>query len=198
LLEGVRRVEPFPQNPGPLRNRPASGRHVVAPAAPSASRAANIEVATFMHNLLVTRRLYYEFCARSGVEFELSPGQAIDSYQRTTYCFAMKTLLALCLLGLLPSILMADSIRCGSRIITRGSSSAELTAFCGDPTQVTKTSSYVGGVRGADGVDYGTTGEIAVEIWTYNFGPNQLMERVRIENGMVVQIDSLGYGYNEP
>lgn len=37
-----------------------------------------------------------------------------------------------------------------------------------------------------------------VEIWTYNFGPNQLMERVRIENGLVVQIDSLGYGYNEP
>jgi hypothetical protein len=110
---------------------------------------------------------------------------------------AMKVLL-LFLLGLLPSVLMADSIRCGSRIITRGSSSAELTAFCGDPAQVTKSSSYVGGVRGADGVDYGTTGELVVEIWTYNFGPNQLMERVRIENGIVAQIDSMGYGYNEP
>jgi hypothetical protein len=110
----------------------------------------------------------------------------------------MKTLLALCLLGLLPGVLMADSIRCGSRIITRGSTVAELTAFCGDPAQVTKTSSFVGAVRGADGVDNGATGEIAVEIWTYNFGPDQLMERVRIENGVVVQIDSLGYGYNEP
>jgi hypothetical protein len=108
----------------------------------------------------------------------------------------MKILLALCLL--LPGVLMADSIRCGSRIITRGSSSAELSAFCGDPAQVTKSSSYVGGGRGADGVAYGTTGEIVVEIWTYNFGPNQLMERVRIENGIVAQIDSLGYGYNEP
>lgn len=113
----------------------------------------------------------------------------------------MKVLLASCLMALLPSVLMADSIRCGSRIITRGSSSAELTAFCGDPAQVTKSSSYVGGARGAraaDGVDYGTTAEIVVEIWTYNFGPNQLMERVRIENGIVAQIDSLGYGYNEP
>jgi hypothetical protein len=110
----------------------------------------------------------------------------------------MKILLGLCLLGLLPGVLMADSIRCGSRIISRGSSSAELAAFCGDPAQVTKSSSFVGGVRGADGVDYGTTGEIVVEIWTYNFGPNQLMERVRIENGIVAQIDSLGYGYNEP
>ncbi len=110
----------------------------------------------------------------------------------------MKVLLALCLLGLLPGFLMAESIRCGSRIISRGSSSAELAAFCGDPAQVTKSSSYVGAVRGANGVDYGTTGELMVEIWTYNFGPNQLMERVRIENGIVVQIDSLGYGYNEP
>ncbi len=111
----------------------------------------------------------------------------------------MKVLLAVCLLGLLPSVLMADSIRCGSRIITRGSTSAELATFCGDPAQVTKSSSYIGGrARGTDGVDYGTAGELVVEIWTYNFGPNQLMERVRIENGMVAQIDSLGYGYNEP
>ena len=29
LFDGVRRVEPFPQNLGPLRNRPASGRDVV-------------------------------------------------------------------------------------------------------------------------------------------------------------------------
>jgi hypothetical protein len=112
----------------------------------------------------------------------------------------MKATLALIVLGCLPSVLMADSIRCGSRIISRGSSSAELAAFCGDPAQVTKSSSYTGGgrVRGADGVVYGSTAEILVEIWTYNFGPNQLMERVRIENGVVVQIDSLGYGYNEP
>jgi hypothetical protein len=35
-----------------------------------------------------------------------------------------------------------------------------------------------------------------VETWTYDFGPNQLMERIRIENGIVVQIESLGYGHN--
>ncbi len=112
----------------------------------------------------------------------------------------MKAMLALIALGCLPSVLMADSIRCGSRIISRGSSSAELAAFCGDPAQVNKSSSFTGGGRahGADGVEYRTTEEIVVEIWTYNFGPNQLMERVRIENGLVVQIDSLGYGYNEP
>ncbi len=112
----------------------------------------------------------------------------------------MKAALTLVVFSCLPGLLMAESIRCGSRIICRGSSSAELASFCGDPAQVSKSSSYTGGgrARGADGVDYGTAGEIMVEIWTYNFGPNQLMERVRIENGIVVQIDSMGYGYNEP
>ncbi len=85
---------------------------------------------------------------------------------------------------LLPLLARADSIRCGSRIIERGSSSAELTAFCGAPAEVSQPSSYLD--------------QIEVEIRTYNFGPNQLMERVRIENGVIVQINSLGYGYNEP
>jgi hypothetical protein len=30
-----------------------------------------------------------------------------------------------------------------------------------------------------------------------NFGPNLLMERVRIEDGVVVEVQSLGYGFNE-
>ncbi len=26
--------------------------------------------------------------------------------------------------------------------------------------------------------------EVEVEVWTYNFGPNKLMERIRIEDGL--------------
>jgi hypothetical protein len=103
----------------------------------------------------------------------------------------MQAALVLMVILGVPSLAAAESIRCGSRIIMRGSSSAELASFCGDPAQVSKNSSYSGGA--ARSVD-----QIEVEIWTYNFGPNQLMERVRIENGIVVQIDSLGYGYNDP
>jgi Protein of unknown function (DUF2845) len=112
----------------------------------------------------------------------------------------MKAALALVVLGCLSSVATAGSIRCGSRLILRGSSSAELAAFCGEPTQVSKTTNYTGGSGRSYGASYATgyVEEIAVEIWTYNFGPDQLMERVRIENGTVVQIDSLGYGYNEP
>ncbi len=110
----------------------------------------------------------------------------------------MKTLLASVVLLCVPSLLMAQSIRCGSRIISRGSSSAELAAFCGDPAQVNRSSNYTGTGGRRPGAFAGSTEEIVVEIWTYNFGPNQLMQRVRIENGLVVQIDSMGYGYNDP
>jgi uncharacterized protein YvpB len=37
--------------------------------------------------------------------------------------------------------------------------------------------------------------EIPVEVWTYNFGPHRLMQRVRFENDVVVRIESLGYGF---
>jgi Protein of unknown function (DUF2845) len=44
----------------------------------------------------------------------------------------------------------------------------------------------------------GIGADVQIEFWTYNFGPNQLMERVRIEDGIVVGIQSLGYEFNEP
>ncbi|HEY0747080.1 MAG TPA: DUF2845 domain-containing protein [Steroidobacteraceae bacterium] len=112
----------------------------------------------------------------------------------------MKTLSAFAILACLPSILMAEGIRCGSRLILRGSSSAELTAFCGDPVQISRSSSYGGRDEraGREGDISSSSGDTDAQIWTYNFGPNQLMQRVRIENGTVVQIDDLGYGFDAP
>jgi len=113
----------------------------------------------------------------------------------------MKTSFAI--LGLLftPSLLFAESIRCGSQVIEKGSTSADLREYCGEPTQVTRNGTVhglVGNTHSASGITSQATGDIEVETWTYDFGPNQLMERVRIENGIVVQIDSLGYGHNQP
>jgi hypothetical protein len=39
--------------------------------------------------------------------------------------------------------------------------------------------------------------EVLVEEWTYNFGPHKLMRIVRFENGLVAEVDQLGYGYND-
>src|ERR1700722_7338291 len=106
-------------------------------------------------------------------------------------------------LGLLlgPPLLFAESIRCGSQLILKGSTSADLLEYCGKPTQVTRNGTVnglVGNTYTAGGILDQATGDFQVETWTYDFGPNQLMQRVRIENGIVVQIDSLGYGHDQP
>jgi hypothetical protein len=43
---------------------------------------------------------------------------------------------------------------------------------------------------------YGST-EVVVEDWTYNLGPHKLMRIITFENGVVVKVQTLGYGYNE-
>jgi hypothetical protein len=113
----------------------------------------------------------------------------------------MKISLGFMALLLAPSILMAESIYCGNRVIAVGTSSAELQAACGEPAQVSKSSMLSGSagrVRGSGGMVAGSAEDIQVETWTYNFGPDRLMERIRIENGVIVDMASLGYGYNEP
>jgi hypothetical protein len=107
--------------------------------------------------------------------------------------------LAVLAVGCLPGPASA-AMRCGSRIIDRGTSSAEVTAFCGAPAQVDRTTAYRSGATtvGGNGRITGIGADVQIEFWTYNFGPNQLMERVRIEDGVVVGIQSLGYGFNEP
>jgi hypothetical protein len=113
----------------------------------------------------------------------------------------MKTSVAVLGLLLTPSLLFAESIRCGSQLIEKGSTSADLLEYCGKPTQVTKNgivNGLIGNTHTPGGVVSQATGDFEVETWTYDFGPNLLMERVRIENGIVVQIDSLGYGHNQP
>jgi hypothetical protein len=95
----------------------------------------------------------------------------------------------------------ADGMRCGSRLIRDGDARAEVRAFCGEPADVqTRTilrrpTTIIGGriFFSGDGLI-----EIPVETWTYNFGPNKLMRRVRFIDGVVEEVETLGYGYNDP
>jgi hypothetical protein len=105
---------------------------------------------------------------------------------------------ALLAAGFLPGHAIA-AMTCGNRIIDRGTSGAEVTSFCGAPTQVDRTAAFRRGAVTADR-DREPTGigaDVQIEFWTYNFGPNQLMERVRIEDGVVVEVQSLRYGFND-
>lgn len=103
--------------------------------------------------------------------------------------------------GALAAPAHADGMRCGSRLIRDGDARAEVRAFCGEPVDVqTRTilrrPTYTVGGRiffSGDGLI-----EIPVETWTYNFGPNKLMRRVKFVDGIVDEVETLGYGYNDP
>jgi hypothetical protein len=93
----------------------------------------------------------------------------------------------------------AYALRCGSHVITEGDTRSEVIAYCGDPTEVVSSSSILRRpVTWINGRPY-TVGdgfiEIPVDIWLYNLGPNKLMQRIKFEDGRVVAIESLGYGY---
>lgn len=95
--------------------------------------------------------------------------------------------LALLILGLLPTLALGQSIRCASKLINEGMSQAKVAALCGQPVQVVHPTDSNGVVPGAY--------DVQEEIWTYNFGPNKLMQRIRFRNGIVANISSAGYGY---
>jgi hypothetical protein len=112
----------------------------------------------------------------------------------------MKRGVIIVVLGLLAAS-PAFAFRCGSKLVTEGDTRDEVAAKCGEPTDVINLGSVfhrpVIWTRGRPyfiGQDFI---EIPVESWIYNLGPNKLMRRVRFEGGVVVEIETLGYGYNK-
>jgi hypothetical protein len=89
----------------------------------------------------------------------------------------------------LSSLAQADSLRCGSDLITVGESSVRALAKCGEPyareplirTEVDK--------RGVS-VQFQYA-----ERWTYNFGPANFMQLVTVNNGQITDIEMGGRGF---
>jgi hypothetical protein len=111
--------------------------------------------------------------------------------------FASATLAALLLAIALPA--SADNMRCGSKLLGHGDPRSKVRAFCGEPTDVQTRSILRRPTFGLNGrvFSYGDGYvEIPVEIWTYNFGPYKLMRQVRFVDGVIDEIETLGYGYH--
>lgn len=93
------------------------------------------------------------------------------------------------------------SMQCGTKLIVEGVTRSEVATKCGEPAEViTQRSVFHRPVMWANGRPYFIGEdfiEIPVETWIYNFGPNKLMRSVRFEGGFVVEIETLGYGYNK-
>lgn len=115
--------------------------------------------------------------------------------------YAVSRILLGALLSLGPAMsAMADGMSCGSGLVHDGDDQAKALRLCGEPAKVEKRfilrrpQVWVGGrlvYVGHDEV------EVPVEIWTYNFGPNKLMRRLKIVDGVIEEIETLGYGYHE-
>src|SRR5581483_4065787 len=75
----------------------------------------------------------------------------------------------------------AYAFRCGSYVIDEGATRSEVAAKCGDPTEISRKSAILR----------------RPSVWIYNLGPDKLIRRLRFEDGVLVDIDTLGYGYYE-
>ncbi|MDH3599951.1 MAG: DUF2845 domain-containing protein [Candidatus Tectomicrobia bacterium] len=116
------------------------------------------------------------------------------------------------------SVSSADALRCGPRLITKGAYKPEVLHKCGEPEFIEEFLLYdtvflhphthqrrihahrvpIHGTHGGYEIPAGhtlLTTPVRVEDWTYNFGPNRLMQRLRFINGKVHEIDTMGYGY---
>lgn len=107
----------------------------------------------------------------------------------------MNKWLPLAVLAWTPLLAFSQTLRCSEKIISTGSTRLEVTSLCGDPAQVEHKTIYKDVAAAAPNVTAATTTEVQLELWTYNFGPNRLMQRIWLEDGTVVRIESLGYGF---
>jgi hypothetical protein len=103
----------------------------------------------------------------------------------------------------------AHAFRCGNKIVTEDMHEARVRAACGTPTTMRTIGRAVrninvpiervhgGGWSQQYFPGYGFAQEVIITEYVYNFGPRKLMRRLLFEGGILVSIETLGYGYKE-
>lgn len=120
---------------------------------------------------------------------------------------SLKYILTLSLVAFASAPVHAMSFRCNSFVIDIGMHKAELMQKCGTPAsasyrsekrivRVRKYNDPQTYPRGANDIVVEVEKEIEVPIeeWIYNFGPQQFMQLVLIEDGRIKSIKDMGYG----
>jgi hypothetical protein len=103
----------------------------------------------------------------------------------------------------------AHAFRCKSKLVVDGMHEQQVIAACGQPTTLRHLgyalqaynfgfrSHYPGGIsteRSYPG--YGSLHQqVILTEYVYNFGPRKFMQRLIFEGGVLVKIESIGYGY---
>ncbi|WP_257456048.1 DUF2845 domain-containing protein [Archangium lipolyticum] len=114
----------------------------------------------------------------------------------------MRALLATLTLSflLLPARGDAATLRCGNNLVADGASKTDVLLKCGEPaakesrTESDAVKQRRGGKNDSDSTTTEQVVQKTIEEWTYNFGPNRLIQVAVFENGKLVDVRSGGYG----
>lgn len=91
----------------------------------------------------------------------------------------------------------SSTLQCGTALVGTGETRDQVRAKCGAPVTIERGTAFVPSMAWVNGVPVAagsTLIEVPVELWLYNFGPDQPLRRVRFESGRVVAIESLDSG----
>ena len=97
---------------------------------------------------------------------------------------------------LLSSAASADTLRCGSKLISEGDPIEKVRQYCGEPTATKRTwiTRQPRFEYGGQEIPFEGTEDVPVDLWTYDFGANKLMRRIRFVAGKVESIETLEHG----
>jgi hypothetical protein len=97
---------------------------------------------------------------------------------------------------LVPPVAAADTMRCGSQLISEGDSIDKVLALCGEPVQRSRTwiTRQPRFEYGGQEVPFPGSEDVPVDVWTYDLGSSRLMRRVRMVAGKVESIVTLEHG----
>jgi Protein of unknown function (DUF2845) len=89
------------------------------------------------------------------------------------------------------------AFRCGNRLVSQGETQSDIWSKCGAPDTTERRVKY----RALPGYDPYTGARstlympVVIEVWVYNFGPQRFMKELSFEEGRLIDIQQLGYGY---
>ena len=107
--------------------------------------------------------------------------------------------LLLVLLCLSPTT--ARAVYCGNRLVSLAGrdSQTSVWAKCGEPDTINRSVHYLSqwATDALGNTHLSGYVPVVTEVWVYNFGPRRFMEAFTFEDGRLVAIAPLGYGYEE-
>jgi hypothetical protein len=92
----------------------------------------------------------------------------------------------------------ADSVRCGSKVISEGDPMERVRQYCGEPTETKRTwmTRKPRFEYGGQEIPFEGTEDVPVDLWTYDFGPHKLVRRIRFIASKVDSIETREHGTN--